>query len=114
MDTQMVRPHHCYFFSSLKHPKNQQQKPVFEAQRSRDASRRCREPGGNHPGAPPAPTSLLLKAPGAQTGPSGARQEVCRKRAAALIEEDVFNVEERQCLPRIRELRVAFFPLPVS
>lgn len=114
MDAQTVRPHHRYFFSSLKHPKKQQQKPIFEDQRSRDATapRAGWQSSRRHPAAPPAPTSLLLKAPGAQTGLSGARQEVCHKRAAALIEEDVFNVEERQCLPRIRELSVVFFSSP--
>lgn len=113
MDAQTVRPHHRYFFSSLKHPKKQQQKPIFEDQRSRDATapRAGWQSSRRHPAAPPAPTSLLLKAPGAQTGLSGARQ-VCHKRAAALIEEDVFNVEERQCLPRIRELSVVFFSSP--
>lgn len=84
-----------------------------------------REPGGNRgtrvhqqahgASARPAPSRSSAgiyvaahQAPGAQTGLSGARQEVCCKRAAALIDEDVFNVKERQCLPRIRELCVCF------
>lgn len=114
---QMVHSHNPYFFSSLNQPTSQQQKPVWRASaagRVAIAAQRYLSTPGAIPQLNWDLRCCSSKRQELKRRLPGARRGVCHERAAALTGEAAFNVKERQHLPRIRDLRVGFFPLPVS